>query len=73
MTNKEINEMIDHEFDEFEHDRSRRKNIKAFLKLKSSVYDFTETKLTMTDPKFKKKLNTSVYIKHKNKNNNQLF
>ena len=67
--------MIDEEFEEFEQDRDRRKNLKQLLSFKSSIVDYNEKDINILEPKFKKKLNTSIYIKTHNKNNNknQLF
>lgn len=63
--------MIDQEFDEFEQDHNKRKNIREFINFKSSTFDYSEKKFEVYDVKFKKKLTTSVYIKNNNKN--QLF
>ena len=63
--------MIDQEFEEFEQDRNKRKNIKGFLSFSSSEFNYAEQQFKVTDPKFKKKLTTSVYVKSNNKN--QLF
>lgn len=68
---EQLNEMIEDGFDEFEKDQERHKNLKAFVKFGASTYDYSEKSILMSEPKFKKKLNTSVYIKTTNKN--QLF
>lgn len=67
-----LNQMIDDEFDEFEKDRGRHKNLKTFVSFGASEYSYDEKAISMNEPKFKKKLNTSVYIKNNN-NKNQLF
>mgnify|MGYP000415490228 FL=1 len=72
MIKKEsLNKMIEDGFDEFEKDKDRDKNLKAFVKFGASMYDYNEKNIIMNQPKFKKKLNTTVYIKTNNKN--QLF
>ena len=70
MKNIHINEMIDQEFEEFEQDRNRRKNIKGFLSFTSSDYSYNEQSFNINEMKFKKKLTTSVYVKG---SKNQLF
>jgi hypothetical protein len=71
MTNISINEMIDQEFEEFEQDRNKRKNIKGFLNFAMSELNYNEQSFNISELKFKKKLTTSVYVK--GNNNNQLF
>lgn len=71
MKKRCINEMIDQEFEEFEQDRNRRKNIKEFINFKRTSYDYSEKDFEVYDVKFKKKLTASFYVKNKNKN--QLF
>jgi len=66
-----LNEMIEDGFDEFEREEERHKNLKAFVKFGASMYEYDEQKILMSEPKFKKKLSASVYIKSNNKN--QLF
>lgn len=66
-----LNQMIEDGFDEFEKDQERHKNLKAFVKFGASAYKYDEKSILMSEPKFKKKMNTSVYIKSNNKN--QLF
>jgi hypothetical protein len=75
MKNIDINTMIDQEFEDFENDRKSRKNIKLLLSFnRNSVLNYDEKNIIMSEPKFKKKIGTSIYIKQtKNKNNNQLF
>jgi len=74
MTKKDINEMIDQEFEEFEQDRNRRKNLKTLVSFKRTSIEYNEKSITFDDsPKMKKQLNTSIYIKTKNDNKNQLF
>jgi hypothetical protein len=71
MKNISINEMIDQEFEEFEQDRNKRKNIKGFLNFAMSELSYNEQSFNISELKFKKKLTTSVYVK--GNNNNQLF
>ena len=75
MKNIDINTMIDQEFEDFENDRRSRKNIKLLLSFnRNSVLNYDEKNIIMSEPKFKNKIGTSIYIKQtKNKNNNQLF
>ena len=65
-----ILEMIDQGLDDFENDRNNDKNIKMLLSFKGTSVEYNEQKFNIEQPKFKKKLNTSVYIKGKN---NKLF
>jgi hypothetical protein len=65
-----ILEMIDQGLDDFENDRNNDKNIKMLLSFKGTSVEYNEQKFNIEEPKFKKKLNTSVYIKGKN---NKLF
>ena len=62
--------MIDQGLDDFENDRNNDKNIKMLLSFKGTSVEYNEQKFNIEEPKFKKKLNTSVYIKGKN---NKLF
>jgi hypothetical protein len=71
MKNSSVLEMIDLSFEDFENDKRNEKNLRMLLNFKSSSIEYSEKNFKIEQPKFKKKLNTSVYIK--NKNNNQLF
>ena len=75
MKNIDIYNMIDQEFEDFEQDRKREKNIKLLLSFeKNTTLHYDEKSIVMSEPKLKKKMNTTVYIKHtKNKNTNELF
>lgn len=66
-----LNKMIEDGFDEFENDKNRHKNLKAFVKFGASTYEYDEQKIMMSEPKLKKQVTSTVYIKSKNKN--QLF
>ena len=65
--------MIDEEFEEFEQDRNRRKNLKQLISFKSSIVNYNEKDITIQEPKLKEKINTTVYIKNFKNNKNQLF
>jgi len=65
-----ILEMIDQSLYDFENDRNNEKNIKMLLSFKGTSVEYNEQKFNIEEPKFKKKLNTSIYIKG---NNNKLF
>lgn len=71
MKNSSVLEMIDLSLEDFENDKRNEKNLRMLLNFKSSSIEYSEKNFKIVQPKFKKKLNTSVYIK--NKNNNQLF
>lgn len=71
MKNSSILEMIDLSLEDFENDKRNEKNLRMLLNFKSTSIEYREKNFKIDQPKFKKKLNTSVYIK--NKNNNQLF
>jgi len=74
MTKIDIIDMIDEEFEEFEQDRNRRKNLKQLISFESSIVNYNEKQIVMPEPKFKKKINTTVYVKNfKNNNKNSLF
>ena len=63
--------MIEESFDDFENDANKPRNLKQFVSFDMSQYQYQEKDLKITQPKFKKKVNTSIYIKNNNKN--QLF
>lgn len=71
MKNSSVLEMIDLSLEDFENDKRNEKNLRMLLNFKSSSIEYNEKNFKIEQPKFKKKLNTSIYIK--NKNNNQLF
>lgn len=73
MTKIEIIDMIDEEFEEFEQDKNRRKNLKELVSFKSSIINYNEKNMVIPDPKLKKPVNTTVYIKNFKTNKNQLF
>jgi len=65
-------EMIDQEFEDFENERSKRKNMKLLIDFDISSISHNGKDMKMVEPKYKKKHVTSVYIKG-NKKNNSLF
>jgi len=62
-------EMVAQEFEEFENEKNKRKNIKMMLDFSTSTYSHTEKEFKMTKPRLKAKLKSSVFIKDKNKGN----
>ena len=71
MKNIEFELMIEESFDDFENDANKPRNLKQFVSFDMSQYQYQEKDLKITQPKFKKKVNASIYIKNNNKN--QLF
>jgi len=62
-------EMVAQEFEDFENEKNKRKNIKMMLDFSTSTYSHTEKEFKMTKPRLKAKLKSSVFIKDKNKGN----
>ncbi len=62
-------EMVAQEFEDFENEKNKRKNIKMMLDFSSSKYSHTEKEFKMTKPRLKAKLKSSVFIKDNNKGN----
>ena len=73
MIKNNVIDMIDEEFLEFEEDKNRRKNIKELISFSSSIINYNEKNMVISDPKLKNKINTTVYIKNFKTNKNQLF
>ena len=73
MIKNNVIDMIDEEFLEFEEDKNRRKNLKELVSFSSSIINYNEKNMVISDPKLKKKINTTVYIKNFKTNKNQLF
>ena len=73
MIKNNVIDMIDEEFLEFEEDKNRRKNIKELISFSSSIINYNEKNMVISDPKLKKKINTTLYIKNFKTNKNQLF
>lgn len=62
-------EMVAQEFEDFENEKNKRKNIKMMLDFSSSTYSHTEKEFKMTKPRLKARLKSSVFIKENNKGN----
>lgn len=62
-------EMIDQEFEDFETEKNKRKNIKMMLDFNSSKYSHSTKEFKMTKPRLKARLKSSVFIKENNKGN----
>ena len=71
MTNIDFELMIDESFEDFEEQSKKPRNLKEFVSFDLSNLEYNEKDFKITQPKFKKKLSTSTYIKKNNKN--QLF
>jgi hypothetical protein len=69
MIKIEFLQMIEQEFEDFETEKNKRKNIKMMLDFNSSKYSHTGKEFKMTKPKLKAKLKSSVFIKENNKGN----
>lgn len=72
MIKKEFLKMVEEEFEDFEMERNRERNLKLLVDFGSTNITHNEKSITFTPPKYKSKLKTSVYIKN-NKNSNSLF
>ena len=68
---QKILEMIDLDFEQFDDDHKKQKNLKAFLYFSANIPKLEETCIPIV-PKYKKKLKASKFIKS-NKDNNSLF
>ncbi len=64
--------MIDEQFEDFENERSKRKNLKMIIDFSSANISHEGKEFTVTKPKLKAKFKSSVYIKD-NKKGNSLF
>lgn len=58
---------MDEELDKFYRDKNRFKNLKKMLDFKFNEEDFEGKGIKMCQPKFKKKLTTSKFIKSNKK------
>lgn len=58
---------MDEELDKFYRDKNRFKNLKKMLDFKFNEEDFKGKVIKMSQPKFKKKLTTSKFIKSNKK------
>jgi hypothetical protein len=71
MKNIDFELMIEESFDDFEEQKNKPQNLKAFVSFDLSNFEYQEKDFKVIQPKFKKKLSSSTYIKNNNKN--QLF
>lgn len=60
--------MIEQEFEDFENDRSKNKNLKLMLDFESFNIQYEPREFKVLKPKLKEKFKSSVYIKNTNKN-----
>jgi len=68
---EDIIAMIDLEFEDFDNERKREKNLKVFLGFESSSQKHKSVDIPIK-PKYSKKLKSSKFIKP-NRNSNELF
>lgn len=61
--------MIEDEFEDFEDDKNKRKNMRMIIDFSSSNILHNGKEFTITPPKLKDKYKSSVYIKNNNKGN----
>jgi hypothetical protein len=71
MKNIDFELMIEESFEDFEKESEKPRNLREFVSFDLSNLNYQEKDFTILQPKFKKKLSTSTYIKNNNKN--QLF
>lgn len=64
--------MIEEEFEDFENERGKRKNLKMIIDFSSTNISHEGKDFTITTPKLKEKFKSTVYIKD-NKKGNSLF
>ena len=72
--NKQVLDMIEQDFEDFEKDRESRKGLKTMMDFNSTPIEYEGTSMqTKVTPKFKAKIKSSVYIKQDPNNKNSLF
>ena len=65
--------MVENELEEFDKESQKHKGLKSLIDFDSSVSDYKGTKFEIKiEPKFKKKLKASIYVKTDN-SKGQLF
>jgi len=69
MIKKDFLQMIEQEFDDFEAEKNKKKNIKMMLDFNSSKYSHNTKEFKMTGLKLKPRLKSSVFTKDNNKGN----
>lgn len=73
MMLEQINAMVDNELEDFEKENQRRKGLKSLVDFSGSDKNYDGKQLDFEiKPKFKQKLNVSVYVKE-DKNKRSLF
>lgn len=72
MIKKEFLQMIEEQFEDFENEKSKRKNLKMIVDFHSTEIIHEGKQFMVTKPKLKAKLKSSIYIKD-NKKGNSLF
>jgi len=75
MIKKDFLQMIEEEFEDFENEKARRRNIKMIVDFDSDSANITHAgkDFIVLMPKLKPKFKSSVYIKKDNKKGNSLF
>ena len=69
MIKKDFLQMVAQEFEDFENEKNKRKNIKMMLDFSTSAYSHNTKEFKMTKPRLKARLKSSVFIKDNNKGN----
>ncbi len=69
MIKKDFLQMIEEQFEDFENERSKRKNLKMIVDFTSAIISHEGKEFVVTKPKLKAKLNSSFYIKNADKGN----
>lgn len=69
MIKKDFLQMIEEQFEDFENEKNKRKNLKMIIDFQSTRISHEGKEFTMTKPKLKSKFKSSVYIKDNNKGN----
>ena len=64
--------MIEEEFEDFETENNRERNLKLLVDFGTTSIMHNEKSINFTPPKYKSKFKSSVYIKN-TKNSNSLF
>jgi len=72
MIKKDFLKMIDEEFEDFERESRRERNLKLLIDFGTTNITHNEKSIDFGKPKYKNKFKSSIYIKDK-KNNNSLF
>jgi hypothetical protein len=69
MIKKDFLQMIEEEFEGFDNERNKRKNLKMIVDFMSTNINHDGKEIIMSKPKLKAKLNSSFYIKNADKGN----